>query len=310
MFRLRFMLALLSSAVFVWGTPQFVPLPQTVDYDREKALLGKKLYHDTRLSKDNTISCASCHILNMGGVDRSPTSVGIKGQIGPINAPTVYNARFNFVQFWDGRAKDLQDQAGGPVENPIEMGAKFEEVIPVIAKDPMYAQLFDRLYDGEISKATITHAIAEFEKALVTPNSRFDRFLRGETSALTGVEKKGFELFVSKGCASCHNGVNLGGNLYQKAGVFDKFPDVDGQSFQGRYAVTKDERDRYFVKVPTLRNISRTAPYFHHGKTADLLTAIQQMAYYQLGLALSMEDARRIEAFLLTLDGEVPEIAK
>lgn len=303
-------LLLVFLAVFAYAEPLFVPIPDKVPHDKEKALLGKKLYHDTRLSGDGTISCANCHMLDMGGVDAGPTSVGINGAIGPVNAPTVYNSTFNFVQFWDGRAKDLQDQAGGPVENPIEMGAKFANVVPKIAKDPQYVAAFDRLYDGEISKATITHAIAEFEKALITPNSKFDKFLKGDKSALSAREKRGFQLFNSKGCASCHNGVNLGGNIYQKAGIFDKFPGITSGEFFGRYDVTKDERDKYYVKVPTLRNISKTPPYFHHGNTADLLTAVQQMAYYQLGIPLKMKDAKDIVAFLKTLDGEVPEIAK
>jgi len=300
----------MSLSLSLFADNLFSPLPQSVEYDKDKALLGKKLYHDTRLSGDNTISCASCHDLSAGGVDGTPTSIGIDGQVGPINAPTVYNSSFNFVQFWDGRAKDLKEQAGGPVENPIEMGAKFSSVIERLLKDGDYKESFDALYGGEISKDTITDAIAEFEKALITPDSKFDRFLRGDSDALNTLEKQGFTLFNSKGCVACHNGVNLGGNLYQKAGIFDKFPQIEGAEFLGRYNLTKNERDRYFVKVPTLRNISKTAPYFHHGQTKDLLTAIFQMGYYQLGVALQVEEARAIEAFLKALDGEVPEIAK
>jgi cytochrome c peroxidase len=279
-----------------------------VEYDQEKALLGKKLYLDTRLSRDGTVACASCHGLLTGGVDNLPVSVGINGQKGGVNAPTVYNSRYNFVQFWDGRAKDLQDQAGGPVENPVEMGAKFDEVIQVLQQDDAYVEAFKRLYGGEITKAKITHAIAEFEKALVTPNSRFDQYLRGNESVLSEQEKRGFTLFNSKGCAACHNGVNIGGNLYQKAGVFEQFPGME--EFKGRYGVTKDPNDMFYVKVPTLRNISKTAPYFHHGQTADLKTAIMQMAYYQLGAPIEMDEVEAIEAFLRTLDGEVPDIAK
>lgn len=287
----------------------FAPLPQHVDFDKEKAILGKKLYLDPKLSKDGTVACINCHVLQDGsGVDHLSTSTGIKGQKGPVNAPTVYNAVFNFVQFWDGRAKDLQDQAGGPVENPLEMGDNFPDVIQKLKNDPQYVSAFEKVYGGKITKETITDAIAEFEKALVTPNSRFDQFLRGDKEALSKSEKEGFTLFQSKGCVSCHNGVNLGGNLYQKAGVFEKFPQTD--NFTGRYAVTGDEKDKYFVKVPTLRNISRTAPYFHHGKTPDLRTAVVQMGYYQLGISLSLDEADKIVAFLKTLDGEVPEIAK
>ncbi len=287
----------------------FTPLPQDSKYDKAEAALGKQLYMDTRLSGDGTVACVNCHELSMGsGVDGLPTSTGIRGQKGPVNAPTVYNARFNFVQFWDGRAASLQDQAAGPVENPLEMGAKFPEVIKRLKEDENYVKLFQELYHDDITKEHITHAIAEFEKALVTPNSKFDQFLRGDQNALNDMEKKGFKLFNDKGCAACHNGINLGSNLYQKAGIFEKFPETD--NFTGRYALTKDEKDKYFVKVPTLRNIARTAPYFHHGKTPDLKTAVMQMGYYQLGITITLEEADAIVAFLKTLNGEVPEIAK
>jgi cytochrome c peroxidase len=293
----------------LYATTLFTPLPQEVAYDKNKAILGKKLYMDTKLSKDGTVACVSCHELQDGsGVDHLPTSTGIKGQQGPVNAPTVYNAVYNFVQFWDGRAKDLQEQAAGPVENPVEMGDTFSNVIQKLKNDEAYVKLFEKIYDGKITKETITDAIAEFEKALVTPNSKFDQFLRGNKDALNEIEKEGFALFQSKGCVSCHNGINLGGNLYQKAGVFEQFPQTD--NFTGRYAVTGDEKDKYFVKVPTLRNISKTAPYFHHGRTSDLRTAVMQMGYYQLGISMSLEEADKIVAFLKTLEGEVPEIAK
>jgi len=304
--------ALLSTLVistFLQGASLFTPLPQKVEYDKAKADLGKLLYMDTRLSGDGTVACISCHELAKGaGVDSLSTSTGIRGQKGPVNAPTVYNARYNFVQFWDGRAKDLQDQAGGPVENPVEMGAKFPEVIKRLNEDENYVKLFKELYHDTITKEHITHAIAEFEKALVTPNSKFDQYLRGDKQALNETEKKGFQLFNDKGCAACHNGINMGSNLYQKAGIFEKFPETD--NFTGRYNVTKDEKDKYFVKVPTLRNIARTAPYFHHGKTPDLRTAVMQMGYYQLGISITLEEADAIVAFLTTLNGEVPEIAK
>ncbi len=303
------LLSTLIATSMLSGASLFAPLPQNPQYDKEKANLGKLLYLDTRLSGDGTVACVSCHELATGsGVDGLSTSTGIRGQKGPVNAPTVYNSRYNFVQFWDGRAKDLQDQAGGPVENPLEMGAKFPEVIKRLKKDDNYVALFKALYHDDISKEHITDAIAEFEKALVTPNSKFDKFLRGDTAALNEQEKEGFKLFQNKGCVACHNGMNMGGNLYQKAGVFEKFPQTD--NFTGRYAVTKDEKDKYFVKVPTLRNIARTAPYFHHGKTPDLKTAVMQMAYYQLGITITIEEANALVAFLTTLNGEVPEIAK
>ena len=291
------------------GASLFTPLPQNPEYDKAKADLGKLLYMDTRLSGDGTVACVSCHELATGsGVDSLPTSTGIRGQKGPINAPTVYNSRYNFVQFWDGRSPSLQDQAGGPVENPLEMGAKFPVVIERLKKDEKYVKLFEELYHDSITKEHITHAIAEFEKALITPNSKFDQYLRGDTQALNKIEKKGLQLFNDKGCVACHNGINIGSNLYQKAGIFEKFPEMD--NFTGRYNITKDEKDKYFVKVPTLRNIARTAPYFHHGKTPDLKTAVMQMGYYQLGITITLEEADAIVAFLTTLNGEVPNIAK
>ncbi len=291
------------------ATQLFKPLPQEVKYNKKKAKLGKMLYLDTRLSKDGTVACVSCHELSNGsGVDSLITSTGIGGQKGPVNAPTVFNSGLNFVQFWDGRAKDLKEQAAGPVENPLEMGASFEEVVEKLKEDETYVTLFEDIYNDEITKDHITDAIAEFEKALITPNSKFDQYLRGDKNALTKQQKLGFKLFNEKGCVSCHNGINIGGNLYQKAGIFDQFPETD--NFTGRYALTQKEKDKYFVKVPSLRNIAKTAPYFHHGKTPDLRTAVMQMGYYQLGTSLTLEEADAIVSFLESLSGEVPEIAK
>ncbi len=293
---------------FLYSVELFKPLPLKVEFDQKKAKLGKMLYLDTRLSGDDTIACVSCHKLSDGsGVDNLPTSTGINGQKGPVNAPTVFNSGFNLAQFWDGRAKDLKEQAAGPVENPKEMGASFKEVIKKLKKDKKYVALFKEIYNDEITKEHITDAIAEFEKALVTPNSKFDKYLRGDKNALTKQQKLGFKLFNDKGCVSCHNGINIGGNLYQKAGIFDKFPETD--NFTGRYSLTKNEKDKYFVKVPSLRNIAKTPPYFHHGKTPDLRTAVMQMGYYQLGISLTLEEADAIVAFLTSLNGEVPEIA-
>ncbi|WP_151899385.1 cytochrome-c peroxidase [Sulfurimonas hydrogeniphila] len=278
------------------------PLPQSVQVNQAKAKLGQVLFFDPILSHDNTISCASCHDLHNGGDDGLKFSFGIQGQEGSVNAPTVYNAVFNFRQFWDGRAKNLQEQAIGPIENPVEMGSSFEEIIPKLKKSK-YKKLFDAIYNDGITKNNITDAIAEYEKTLITPNSRFDRYLRGDKSALTQKEKEGYELFKSKGCVSCHHGENIGGNLYNKFGIFNE----SNSEWLGRYNITHKERDKYFFKVPSLRNIARTAPYFHDGRTYDLKKAVEIMSQYQLGRHITKEEIAKITAFLQSLNGELPK---
>ena len=272
------------------------PIPQTVVYDHAKAALGKKLFFDTRLSLDNTISCASCHILSDGGDDNLPLSFGIKGQKGAVNAPTVLNAVFNFRQFWDGRAADLQEQAAGPIENPVEMGYSFDALIKRLQKTD-YKKQFAAIYEDGITKESITDAIAEYEKSLFTPNAPFDRYLRGEEDALTTEQKEGYELFKSKGCIACHQGVNIGGNMYNKFGVFTE----SNSSNLGRYSVTHKEQDKYYFKVPTLRNIAQTAPYFHDARTSSLSVAVLLMAQYQLGRKITPQEVKKIVAFLHTL---------
>ncbi|ADN10054.1 cytochrome-c peroxidase [Sulfurimonas autotrophica] len=292
----------LFSLTLLMASEPITPLPQNVKVNQTKAKLGKELFFDPILSHDDTISCATCHNLQQGGDDGLKFSFGIKGQEGIVNAPTVYNAYFNFRQFWDGRAKDLQEQAAGPIENPIEMGSSFEEVIAKLKKSK-YKKLFDALYKEGITKQTISDAIAEYEKTLITPNSRFDNYLRGDENALTQNEKEGYELFKSKGCASCHHGENIGGNLYNKFGIFDE----TNSEWLGRYNITHKERDKYFFKVPSLRNIARTAPYFHDGRTYNLKEAVQIMSQYQLGRHITKEEISKITAFLKSLNGELPK---
>lgn len=293
---------LFSSLVLLMASEPITPLPQTIKVNQTKAELGKKLFFDPILSHDNTISCATCHDLQHGGDDGLKVSFGIEGKEGAVNAPTIYNAVFNFRQFWDGRAKDLQEQAAGPVENPVEMGSSFEEVI-VKLKKSKYKKLFDAIYDDGITKQTITDAIAEYEKTLITPNSRFDKYLRGDEGALTQDEKEGYALFKSKGCVSCHHGENIGGNLYNKFGIFNKI----NSQWLGRYNITHKERDKYFFKVPSLRNIARTAPYFHDGRTYDLNEAVKLMSQYQLGRHITKKEILKITAFLKSLNGELPK---
>jgi cytochrome c peroxidase len=219
------------------------PIPQIVDFNHAKAMLGKKLFSDPIMSADSTISCESCHQLDKGGIDHLPFSIGINQQLGSINAPTVFNAAFNFVQFWDGRAADLNEQARGPVENPLEMGDNFASVIRKLEQTPSYWQEFKKLYDDGVTENNIVEVISEFEKALFTPNSKFDKFLRGQKSSLSQIEIEGYELFHSFGCISCHNGVLLGGNMFQKFGVMKNY--VDETMQLGRYNVTTAVQDKF-----------------------------------------------------------------
>jgi len=276
------------------------PIPLEHNADKQKAMLGNKLFFDVRLSKDNSISCASCHILDEGGDDNLPVSFGIEGKQGDRNSPTVLNSRFNHVQFWDGRAKDLEDQAAGPIHNPVEMDSNFNEVIAKLKKDKVYVTLFNAIYEDGLTAKNITNAIAEYENTLITPNGRFDQYLRGDKKALSKVEQEGYQLFKEYGCISCHNGVNIGGNLMQKLGVIENFNSPD----KGKYNVTKKEEDKYYFKVPSLRNIHLTSPYFHDGLTLTLKDAIAKMSYYQIGYTLSEEEIDNIANFLETLDGE------
>lgn len=228
--------------------------------------------------------------------------MGINGQIGNINSPTVLNARYNFVQFWNGRAKDLQDQAGGPIENPIEMGNTFPNLIKTL-KNSSYKKEFDIIYKDGVTKMNITDAIAEYEKTLITPNAPFDKYLRGDKNAISEMQKEGYELFKSKGCISCHNGINIGGNLYAKFGVFKQ---AKSKSL-GRYEVTKNPLDKYFFKVPTLRNIALTSPYLHDGRYKSLKNVVKFMIEYQLGRKANQNDINKIVAFLLSLTGDLPK---
>ena len=282
-------------------------------YDAGKAKLGKVLYHDTRLSADGTVSCATCHGLNTGGVDNKRYSEGIGKQLGGVNAPTVYNSCFNFVQFWDGRAGTLAEQAGGPPLNPVEMGCKsFDEIVARLSEDKAFVDSFTVVYPEGLSQATITDAIAEFEKTLVTPNSAFDRYLKGDKQALTAEQIEGYDLFKKYDCATCHAGVNMGGLTYELMGQRDNYFEdreltlksglTDGDN--GRYAQTKVERDRYRFKTPTLRNVALTWPYYHDGSVQTLNEAITKMAKFQVGREMKPEEAQKVESFLDALTGE------
>jgi len=267
--------------------------------------LGKKLYFDTRLSKSGFISCNSCHNLSMGGTDNLKTSIGHNWQKGPINAPTVLNSSLNLAQFWDGRAKDLKAQAGGPIANPGEMAFTHELAVEVLQSIPGYVAEFKAVFGRDkVSIDEVTKAIAAFEETLVTPNSRFDKWLKGDKKALNATELAGYQLFKDSGCPACHNGAAVGGNSFQKMGVVSAYKATSPA--EGRVAVTKDEADRFNFKVPTLRNVELTYPYFHDGEATTLPQAVDVMGRIQLGKQFSAEENAKIVAFLKTLTGEQP----
>ncbi len=285
------------------------PLPSAneLKLNQQKVQLGDSLFHDPRLSKDNSISCATCHTLSKGGTDQEVDSTGINGQHGGINSPTVFNSRYNFKQFWDGRAKDLAAQADGPVNNPKEMGSNWPEVIKKLKQDPSYVAQFKKLYPDGITSANVIDAIVEFEHSLVTP-SRFDDYLKGDKTALTAQELHGYELFKSYGCTACHHGINIGGSMYQKMGlVNDYFKDRKTpitKADMGKFNVTGQAADKHVFKVPTLRNVELTPPYFHDGSVKTLDQAVKMMGKYQLGVNIPQADVNDIVAFLKSLTGK------
>lgn len=285
------------------------PIIAKDDTDARKVKLGFDLYHDTRLSVDNTVSCATCHGLNTGGVDNLQYSKGVENNMGGVNAPTTYNAVYNFVQFWDGRAKTLAEQAAGPPLNPVEMAsASFDEIIAKLAQDENYVAEFNALYADGITEANITNAIEEFERTLVTPNSQFDKWLLGDNEALTADELHGYDLFKANNCATCHVGANLGGESYELMGLRQHYFEARGLALteedNGRFKQTQDERDRHRFKVPGLRNIELTWPYYHDGTRQTMDEAVRDMAKYQCDVELSDAEVASIVAFLRTLTGE------
>lgn len=278
----------------------------------EKVALGKMLYFDPRLSASHAISCASCHNIGLGGADAEPTSLGHRWQHGGRNAPTVFNAVFNTAQFWDGRAKDLEQQAGGPMLNPVEMASPEAHVTEQLKGIPGYQGAFAKAFPGEaepITLANVEKAIAVFEATLTTPNSPFDRYLGGQADALTPVQKQGLTLFMDKGCSGCHSGVGVGGSMYAPFGVAAKpGAEVLPPGDKGRFAVTRSPGDAYVFRVPSLRNVALTAPYFHTGSVWDLHQAVSIMGSSQLGAQLSPDEVDKITAFLQSLTGDQPQV--
>ena len=281
------------------------PLPESVEEDAVKVALGEKLFHDVRLSKDNSISCASCHDLEKGGTDQRQFSVGVNDAVGDINAPTVLNSGYQFIQFWDGRAADLEEQADGPVNNPIEMASNWEEVTAKLSEDQAMTEEFLAVYPDGYKKENFVDAIAAFERTLITP-SPFDAFLKGDENALTAKQKEGYQLFEDFGCATCHTGVILGGKSFELMGLradyFGDRGDVIKRDY-GRYNVTEDEYDRYRLKVPTLRNITKTFPYMHDSTVETLEKATEVMMTYQVGKEATPAQIEALVAFMESLTG-------
>jgi len=288
----------------------FAPLPAVADsvenpVTPEKVALGKKLYLDTRLSKDQDISCNSCHNLKSFGVDNEPTSPGHKGQRGGRNSPSSFNAALHATQFWDGRAATVEKQALGPILNPIEMAMPSEQaVIDRLKKDKALASEFAKAFPNQsdpVTYANVGNAIGAFERTLITP-SRFDDYLKGDENALTAEEKKGGALFTQTGCVACHNGATIGGTMFQKLGLVKPYPSKD----LGRFEVTKNDADKMMFKVPSLRNVGKTGPYFHDGSVKTLDEAVSKMAEHQLGKSLTAEQVKEIITFLNALTASDP----
>jgi cytochrome c peroxidase len=281
------------------------PIEPAKGINAPMAELGKKLFFDPRLSKSGFISCNSCHNLSMGGTDNLKTSIGDHWQQGPINSPTVLNSSMNLAQFWDGRAKDLKAQAGGPIANPGEMGSTHKLAVEVLQSIPGYVAEFKQVFGKDkVNIDMVTDAIAEFEKTLVTPNSRFDKWLKGDKKAITSDEVAGYKLFKESGCTSCHNGPAVGGNSFQKMGVVE--PYNAKSPAEGLVAVTGKDADRFKFKVPTLRNVEMTYPYFHDGEAETLSEAVETMGRIQLGKKFSAKENGQVVAFLKTLTGDQP----
>lgn len=294
------------------GVEAIIPLPPVPDLPLEKVVLGRALFEDVRLSRDNSLSCAGCHDLATGGHDRRRVSIGVGGAEGSVNAPSVFNAALNFAQFWDGRAGSLEEQAAGPVHNPVEMASSWPEVMAKLREDDVLRRKFSAIYPEGITPTSLVDAIATFERTLLTEKSPFDRFLRGDAKAIDAFAQLGYRRFRELGCVSCHQGVNVGGNMFQRFGVMEERYG-EGPGLQrpthadlGRFNVTGREEDRHVFRVPSLRNVALTAPYFHDGSAATLDEAVATMGRFQLGRELARDEIDSIVAFLATLTGERP----
>lgn len=283
------------------------PLPLTNHEDPARAALGRRLFNDGRLSANNRLACSSCHDLAKGGADGLVRSVGFDGKLTQVNAPTVLNAALNFKQYWNGRVDTLEMQIETVVKNPVVMGSSWSDVVRKIAQDASYQAAFAHSYKDAVTEENIVNAIASYERTLITPNSRFDRYLRGENNAISEEEKAGYAKFKQSGCIACHQGVNVGGNMFETFGVMGDYFKNRGNptaADMGRYLVTQEAGDEHVFKVPSLRNVALTSPYFHDGSAKTLDAAVDVMFKYQLGRIASKEDKASIILFLNTLTGD------
>lgn len=305
-----------SAPIPVYSAPAthaaVTPIPEKLNLDARKVALGRKLFFDPRLSGDSSVSCASCHRLELAGQDGLKVALGIRGQSGEVNTPTVLNSGFNFRQFWDGRAASLEEQVDGPIHNPLEMASNWAEIEARLSADAVMRAEFKAIWpQAGIKPEHLRSAIAEFERSLITPGAAFDRYLQGDSAALDAQAQQGWHLFGTLGCIACHQGVNLGGNMYAGLGVMgDYFADrqrPESKADQGRFNVTARAEDRHMFKVPSLRNVALTAPYFHDGSIASLDEAVSAMARYQLGVNLEAGERAALVAFLKSLSGRQPE---
>ena len=287
-----------------WDSEPIAPIPLTTDLDAAQVALGETLFHDSRLSRNNAFSCATCHRLNQGGgdgVSRPPT---LAGGLHLRNTPTVFNVALNSRFHWDGGFRTLEAEAEAAIHDPTIMNSDWDDVLPKLQADPDYVSAFNAAYPGGLKRANVLHALATFQRSLNTPNSRFDQYLRGDAGALSDDEKRGYDLFKSYGCAACHQGVNVGGNMFQRFGIFRNRNRSHEDEDTGRFGVTGAERDRQVFRVPSLRNVAVTAPYYHDGRVQTLESAVDLMATRQLGRPLYPEEIELIVQFLHTLTGE------
>ncbi len=299
------LIMILIFSVSVAAQEPITPIEPVKEINLAMVELGKKLYFDPRLSKSGFISCNSCHNLSMGGTDNLKTSIGHNWQQGPINAPTVLNSSMNVAQFWDGRAADLKEQAGGPIANPGEMAFTHTLALEVLESIPAYVTEFTQVFGPDcINIDQVTAAIAEFEKTLVTPNGNFDQWLLGDSKAISAEELAGYQLFKNSGCVACHMGPAAGGTSFQKMGLVSPYETKNAA--EGLAGVTGEDADRFKFKVPTLRNVEMTYPYFHDGEAATLTEAVEVMGRLQLGRNFEKADIDQMVAFLTTLTGEQP----
>jgi len=312
----------LSNLAVAWeALPSAPPIPADNPQNDAKVLLGKALFFDPRFSEHGTLSCNSCHNVMAGGDDNRPNSIGMHDARGGRSAPTVWNAAFQSVQFWDGRAATLEDQAKGPVSNPVEMGmANLDDAMGRLKQISGYGPMFKAAFPGEADPVTADNAakaVAAYERTLITPDSPYDLYVKGDKTALTEQQVKGMNTFAELGCTSCHSGANFSGPaLPVGTGFFQKFPTYPGSTYEtkynltedtGRYQVTKDEKDKHMYRVPTLRNVALTAPYFHNGQVPTLDQAVRVMGKTQLNKDLSDEQVVEVVAFLNMLSGKFPE---